>query len=230
MKRKNRNVTKLFSFLLLMLLILASAFNTSEVHAFFGESATNNTGNNGYEVFVVQQRWHTGIIFHTRDVNPGIWPEIERYQDRNFVDVGWGDERFYQAQGNPVGLAARAMLFPTRSALLVYPFNLPLRRAYGEESRIMRIPVNSDQFAALSRYAAENYLRDEEGNIQPSTIHGESDLFFLAKGKYHLFNTCNTWVARGFKQAGFDIRSFCVLNANQVFRQLEKIPGSEYLL
>jgi uncharacterized protein (TIGR02117 family) len=182
-----------------------------------------------YEVFVVQQRWHTGIVFRTKDVDPEIWPEIERYTDRNFVDVGWGDERFYQAMGDPVGLALRSMLFPTRSVLLVYPFNLPLQRTYGRDARIIRIPLNSQQFTALTRFVSDRYLRDEHGQARPSTIHGVSDLFFLAGGKYHVFNTCNTWVAHGFKAAGFRIRSRCVLNANQVFKQMERIPGSEYL-
>ncbi len=182
-----------------------------------------------YEVFVVQQVWHTGIIFNTEDVDPEIWPEIENYAGRNFVDVGWGDERFYQATGNPVGLAARSVLFPTQSVLLVYAFNTPLRRAYGPESRILRIPLDSDQFEELTRFVSDRYMRDPDGNVQPSTIHGKSDLFFLARGKYHLFNTCNTWVARGFRQAGFNIRASCVLNANQVFKQLSKIPGSEFI-
>jgi uncharacterized protein (TIGR02117 family) len=215
-------VKKPFVSLFIVLIIVSCRFPEET-------AATGNEGKENYEVFVVQQRWHTGIIFRTEDVNPEIWPEIENYLHRNYVDVGWGDERFYQAQGDPVFLALRSMLAPTRSVLLVYPFSLPLRRSYGEESRIMRIPMNSEQHAALTSYVSGQYLRDSDGNIQPSTIHGESDLFFLAKGKYHLFKTCNTWVARGFKQAGFDVRSFCILNANQVFRQLATLPGAEYL-
>jgi uncharacterized protein (TIGR02117 family) len=211
-----------------VLLILLLSFSSWQSPPDIVSRSENDTGN--YEVFVVQQRWHTGIIFRTDDVDPEIWPEIKNYYPRNFVDVGWGDERFYQAKGDPPLLALRSMLFPTRSVLLVYPFNLPLRRAFGEDSRIIRIPMNSDQFSSLTRYVSEQYKRDEAGNIQPSTIHGKSDIFFLAREKYHLFRTCNTWVARGLKQAGFDIRSFCVLNANQVFKQLATIPGAEYLV
>jgi uncharacterized protein (TIGR02117 family) len=210
------------SLFLLIIIILCCRFPE-------GIAASGNQGNEIYEVFVVQQRWHTGIVFRTEDVDAEIWPEIENYRHRNYVDVGWGDERFYQAHGDPVFLALRSMLFPTSSVLLVYPFSLPLLRSYGEESRIMRIPVNGEQLAALTGYVSGAYLRDDDGNIRPSTIHGESDLFFLAKGYYHLFRNCNTWVARGFKRAGFDVRSFCILNANQVFRQLATIPGAEYL-
>ncbi len=210
-------------FLFILLIMLACCKQPA------GNAAHRNEDDKKYEVLIVQQRWHTGIIFNTRDVDPQIWPEIERYTDRRFVDVGWGDEKFWQVTGDPVGLAARAMLFPTSSVLQVFAFNTQPSRAYGAESRILRIPVSSEQFADLSRFVNDYYLRDEEGNIQRSTVFGEAEHFFLARGKYHLFRTCNTWVARGFKQAGFDVRSFCVLNANQLFRQLRDIPGAEFM-
>lgn len=69
------------------------------------------------EIFVVQEGWHTGIIFKTNDVDSTIWPEIVPYRNKKFVDVGWGDEKFYQVPGYPVSVAARAVLFPTQSIL-----------------------------------------------------------------------------------------------------------------
>ncbi len=174
-------------------------------------------------VFVVQQAWHTGIIVQTGDIDGDIWPEISRYPSEKYVDISWGDEKFYQAEGRPFFLAARAVLFPTQSVLRVFPFDLPLKSSYGQEARIIEIPVNDDQLKALTQFIADAYERDDAGNPQPSTIYGESRHYFLANRKYHLFRTCNTWVALAFKEAGFDIRSCCVLNANQLFKQLEKI-------
>ncbi|MGM0378050.1 MAG: DUF2459 domain-containing protein [Bacteroidota bacterium] len=185
-----------------------------------GQNQASEEG--GYtSVFVVQQAWHTGIIVKTEDINEDIWPEISRYTSEKYVDISWGDEKFYQAEGRPVWLAARAVLFPTQSVLRVFSFDLPLKSSYGQEARIIEIQVNDEQFKALTRFISESYKRDGAGNPQPSTIYGESRHYFLATRKYHLFRTCNTWVALAFKKAGFDIRSCCVLNANQLFRQLE---------
>jgi uncharacterized protein (TIGR02117 family) len=198
---------------------------------FFSPCHGNNTGyevNTSYEVFVIQNFWHTGIVFHPKDVDPDIWPEIQRYQRFNFVDTGWGDEKFYQAEGNPFFLGARAMLWPTSSVLQVVAFNTRLRAAYGINSRILRIPVDREQLDDLSRFVAESYLRDKNGFPITSTAYGETNIFFLATRKYHLFRTCNTWVAKAFRQAGFDVRSFGVLNANQLYRQLTGIPGAEF--
>ncbi len=205
-------------------------FILSCLHLPAGMAAQATDCDSVYEVFVVQQRWHTGIIFNTKDIDPEIWPEIEHYKNRKFVDVGWGDEKFYQAYGIPVLLAARAILFPTRSVLQVYAFSTEVRAAYGGESRILKIHLNRDQLDSLSRFVSESYIRDEDGEAQTSTVYGEADHYFLATRKYHLFRTCNTWVANGFSHSGFDdVRTFCVLNANQLFRQLSDIPDSEFL-
>ncbi|ASB49760.1 DUF2459 domain-containing protein [Alkalitalea saponilacus] len=179
-------------------------------------------------VYVVQNRWHTGLVFRVDDLNADIWPEAEGFDGRRWVDVGWGDEHFYQADGSPVHLAARAVLWPTSSALQVFPFINPLRLAYGERARILRIPVSESQLLSLMKYVADSYIRDQYGRAQPSSVYGESRHFFRATQKYHLFRTCNTWVVNGFKEAGLPVRSFCVLNANQLFRRLSKIPGAEF--
>jgi uncharacterized protein (TIGR02117 family) len=211
------------SLTVLILMIFSCRGNTSE------NRPVADSDEKAYEVYVIQDFWHTGIVFNVKDVNPEIWPEIERYQRFNFIDTGWGDEKFYQAEGNPVLLGARAMLWPTRSVLQVFAFSTRLRSAYGMDSRILRIPVTGRQLDALTRYVAETYIRDDGGNIIPSTVYGEARYYFRASGKYHLFRTCNTWVAKGFRQSGFDVGTFMVLNANSLYRELTRIPGAEFV-
>jgi len=179
-----------------------------------------------YQVWVIQEYWHTGLVFRVEDIDTMHWPAIRNFKYRDFIDIGWGDEKFYQSPGNPVFLAARAILWPTPSVLQVYQFSIPVRAAYGSRSRIMRIPLNGKQFEALTGFVSESFVYDKSGNPVASRAYGESENFFLAQGKYHLFRTCNTWVAIAFKYAGFDTRHLCVLNANQLFRQLSRIPGA----
>lgn len=181
-----------------------------------------------YEVWVIQEFWHTGIVFSISDIDPKHWPQIEKYSDLNYIDIGWGDEKFYQAHGNPVLLAARAILWPTQSVMQVFAFNTNVASAYATESRILKIPLSAEQFTALTKYISESYMLDDKGKTITSTAYGDTDHYFLSTRKYHLFQTCNTWVAKAFRNAGLEVRSFCVLNANQLFRQLSRIPGAEY--
>ncbi len=220
---ENGIINRAFFLTAVFLLVFYCRGNTSENFSVPGSD------DKAFEVYVIQDFWHTGIVFNVKDVNPEIWPEIERYQRFNYVDTGWGDERFYQAEGNPVLLGARAMLWPTRSVLQVFAFSTALRSAYGMNSRILKIPVTARQLYDLTRYVAESYMRDHAGSVIPSTVYGETAYYFRASGKYHLFRTCNTWVAKGFRQSGFDVGTFMVLNANSLYRQLSGIPGAEFI-
>lgn len=182
-----------------------------------------------FEVYVVQEGWHTGIIFKTNDVDSTIWPEIVHYRNKKFVDVGWGDEKFYQVPGYPFFTAARAVLLPTQSVLRVFPYSTPILSAYFEDSRILKIDVNRQELDNISRFIAESYQRNENGEAQLSQLYENNNHYFLSTRNYHLFRTCNTWVALGFKESGFDVRSFFVLYGKQLFKQLRDIPGAVFL-
>ena len=195
-----------------------------------GKHCDMDTGKDkSYTVYVVQEGWHTGIIFEINDVDPQYWPEINYHQDKKYVDVGWGDEKFYQVPGFPVLIAARAVFWPTQSVMRVFAFNIPMRSAFLTGSRFLRIPLSGEQFAVLCSFISESYMTDENGNPQTSTAYGETQIFFLSTRKYHLFRTCNTWVAIAFRKAGSGNRSFLVLNKNQLLRQLSKIPAAEFI-
>jgi len=47
-------------------------------------------------------------------------------------------------------------------------------------------------------------------------------IFFKANGEYHLFNTCNTWLAKGLKQAGIEITDDIILT-EQLFNEAAKV-------
>ena len=180
------------------------------------------------EVFVVQSRWHTGIILKTAEADTGIWPGISQHLNKRFIDIGWGDERFYQAQWSPFFLAARAILCPTQSILEIDVYNADIRKIYGKNARLIRIPVSKTQLNEICRFIGNSYMRDQQGQPQLSTINASNTRFYLATRKYHLFRTCNTWIALAFRMSGFQVRSCCIINANQLFRQLEKIPGAGF--
>lgn len=175
-----------------------------------------------YEILIVQQAWHTGIIIAVEDIPESIWPEKERYSQHKKIDVSWGDEKFYQANGRPIGLAIRAILWPTQSVIRVFPFNNPVQSAYGEDARIKSLFLSENEFHALCHFISESFIRNKNGNIRLSTVNTNNRYYFLAKRKYHLFRTCNTWVALALKKSGLNTRSCCILNANQLFRQLKK--------
>lgn len=174
-----------------------------------------------YRFFVLQAGWHTGIVLQTRDVSAADWPEIVRFRHHTWIDIGWGDERFYQNPGNPVRLAFRAVMVPTASVIHLLPFSVSPESVYAGENRIREITAGKAQFRALCVAISNSFERDSTANIIP----GNSQSFFLAKGKYHLMNTCNTWVVERLREAGFDVSPAGIVTRHQLFRELESLPG-----
>ena len=53
-------------------------------------------------------------------------------------------------------------------------------------------------------------------------LYGDSS-FYDAVGTYSLFNTCNTWTARGLQSAGFDIGTAFKARAASVMKFLRRL-------
>jgi uncharacterized protein (TIGR02117 family) len=172
------------------------------------------------EVYVVQQELHTGIVIRQAEVDPEIWPEIRDFKNFQWVDVGWGDFDFYQAPDNDPYLALKAIAMPTASVLRVDGFQISPERYYGNYKKL-KFCFTPEQFEKLCRAIASAYKRDEKGNVLVS--ESEYGLrFYKAKGKYHLMNTCNTWVAEMFRKSGIKNRVAGIITAGQLFSSLDK--------
>ena len=50
--------------------------------------------------------------------------------------------------------------------------------------------------------------------------------FYPATGEFHLFNTCNTWTARGLQQGGLAIQVFGTSWAEDLMAQVRRVAGA----
>lgn len=215
------------SYLLLFLVSIFLLFGFSFSKKSASESSIEDDHRNS-EFFVLTAGWHTGIVVRTKDVSPAEWPEVVNYLHHTYLDIGWGDERFYQAEGSPTALAARAALIPTTSVIQIVPFSVHPLSLYTGENYLKRVEATPQQFSALCRIISESFERDESRNLIVSRLNESSRNFFKAKGKYHIFNTCNTWVVRCLRDAGFDVNPNGVITRQHLIKVLKKLPGSAW--
>ncbi len=178
-------------------------------------------------VYVVSHGWHTGIVIAGRDRGAELAFLDRHFDQTNWFEIGWGDKRFYQAGEFRAGLMLRAGLVPTDTVLHVTA--LPEQpESYFTSSRVIELRIDTAGLERLISAIAGHFQLDENGNPLTSGegLYGES-LFFDATGRFHAFNTCNTWTARMLKQAGVPIRTFMTLRANSVMSQLESIAEND---
>jgi uncharacterized protein (TIGR02117 family) len=185
-----------------------------------------------YTFYLIKQRWHTAIVFHTKDVSAiggsasggdtTILPEIKYFKGAEHIDIGWGDEAFYQNPDFDWELAYQALFYPTPSTLRVEGIFISLLGYFNISEIVVELKINNEQLTILLNYIAETVWRDTEGhNKILSTQYLNRVYFFKANGEYHLFNTCNTWIAIGLKKTGFDIEDDIILT-EQLFNEAAK--------
>ncbi len=173
------------------------------------------------KIYIVKQRWHTGIVLQRSLVDSTIWKEINHFKNFRYIDVGWGDEAFYQYPGFDLELAVKALFYPTPSTLRVEGFNLSIEQYADISDIVVELPISSEKLKDIYMYISSTYARNSNADviIQIERYSGNIK-FYKAKGEYHIFNTCNTWVAEALNKAGFDIPDDVIL-AEQLFNEVQ---------
>jgi len=176
-----------------------------------------------FAVYFVKQRWHTGIVFKVSDVDSVLWKEISGFKNFKFVDVGWGDEEFYQHPDFDVWLAVKALFYPTASTLRVEGFNIDINRYIEISDIAAMVFLSKKEFDILCKYISDTYYEDNRGNnVILNKRYDGNIIFYKAAGNYHLFNTCNTWAARGLQKAGIKINPSLIILAEDLFHAIDE--------
>jgi uncharacterized protein (TIGR02117 family) len=153
-------------------------------------------------LLIVSHGWHTGIVLERKDLVKLVPPLAGDIGEEGYVEVGWGEERFYQARETTVGMALRAVLQRNSSVLQVVPLPRPARD-YFRQSEITEIRVDEQGYRAALAFVAESFTRTPaQGVIRLSPSLYGSGWFYGAEGAFHAFNTCHTWAARAIEKAG----------------------------
>ena len=174
-------------------------------------------------IYLIKQRWHTAVVFHKEDVDTIIFPEIKYFQKAELVDIGWGDEVFYQHPGFDWDLAYQALFYATPSTLRVEGIYITKQQYFDISEIVIELKINNEQLKDLQKYISDTIWRDENHKHKIlSTQYLNRVYFFKANGSYHLFNTCNTWLARGLKQSGLEIKDDIILT-EQLFNESAKV-------
>jgi uncharacterized protein (TIGR02117 family) len=171
-------------------------------------------------VYVLGHGWHTGLVVQRADIPDGMWPEQADFPAAQYLEVGWGDKDFYQAAEGTLRLALKATLRSTASVLHVVGFAMA-PEDYFPASEVIAVRLSPQGFVYLVTFIHQTYKRDAHGRAIPlGPGWYEHSQFYLATGTYHLFNTCNTWVAKALQTAGAPMRSGSAMTAGSVMEQV----------
>jgi uncharacterized protein (TIGR02117 family) len=175
---------------------------------------------NEIEIFLVKQYWHTAIVIHSEDIDDTKYRFKEFFRNYSLIDFGWGDEMFYQHPDFDLYLGARAILKPTSSTLRVEGINISKELFFQSSEIVIRLDITENQLEKILEFIEKTFYKENDEYVVLNVIANKI-YFFKSHGYYHLFNTCNTWIAKCLKYAGFDINTKIILT-EQLFREVIK--------
>ncbi|MEE9450717.1 MAG: DUF2459 domain-containing protein [Ignavibacteriaceae bacterium] len=181
------------------------------------------TDNSLYQIYLIKQYWHTAVVINKEDIDTTIFPEVNFFNDAGLIDVGWGDEEFYQYPGFDSGLAYKALFYATPSTLRVEGIGIPKQNYFDISEIVVEFTISKNQLDTLCAFISNTIWRNNDGEHEILSTKGLGRIiFFKANGEYHLFNTCNTWLARGLKNAGINITDDIILTEH-LFNEVAKV-------
>jgi len=174
---------------------------------------------------VVSHGWHAGIVVPAADL-AAREPDLAAHLGAaRLVEIGWGDAAFYRAPDPGAALALRALLYPTDTVLHVVAMADADPRERFPDAEVITLSVPASGFDRLLDHVLQTFARDPDGApiALERGLYGESR-FYRARGAFHAFNTCNTWVARAIATTGYPLETTSVVRAGTLLREIRRAP------
>ena len=171
-------------------------------------------------VYVVNHGWHTGFMVPADAIIKQLPQLRERFGSVAYIEFGWGDKEFYQAEEITAELALQAILWPTDSVIHAVGIAKVSERYYAHH-QVQTLCLDSTHYARLLAFLENSFYKNENGKIIPLTtgVYGNSH-FYQAEGDYFLMNTCNKWTAKGLRSAGINISTTFKLTSDSIMDYL----------
>lgn len=173
-------------------------------------------------VHVVSHGWHSGIIVPAALAHAHDWPVRNEFPQAEYYEVGWGDRAYYQATDPGWWLGLRALLRPNPGVLQVVAIEGSPQAAF-PGAPMVAVRISHEGAQRLAAAIAASHERDAAGAaiaFGPS-LYGQGR-FYASVERFHLFATCNVWVARRLREGGLDLHSPLALTAGLLFGQLAR--------
>lgn len=160
-------------------------------------------------LFLVSNGVHTDVVMPLKneifDWTSVVNPTDTITDDANiaYVGLGWGERNFYlytpEWKDLSVSNALGALSGLNRTLIHITYYAFEPK----EDDYIVKFSVTSEQYQRLTKSLSESFKQEDGKTILLKGINYQSnDAFYEAKGRYHLFNTCNTWLNNRLVESG----------------------------
>lgn len=181
------------------------------------------SGEDQVSIYVTSNGWHSAIVVPRAALPAGAIPEAADFPGAAYLSLGWGDAEYFPARAPTLGMKLRAALQPTPA--VIHMAGLPFHpRDVFPANEVVELMTTTRGFETLVAYLDATFDREGAARAQASQpgLYRFSR-FYRAKGEFHLFNTCNTWTARGLEAGGWPIRVSGTVTAEDLMARVRPL-------
>jgi uncharacterized protein (TIGR02117 family) len=209
------NMLKRFPRLFCLLLLCAACSGPHKMVSAADESSM--------PVYVISHGWHAGIALRRTD----LLPESADFPGADYLEFGWGDWDYYQTRDPGLWRLLQAAFWSSNSVLHV----MGIQGSIGESFsgfEIVRLEIPSDRFFDLAAFIHASFQRETAAakTLPLRRGFGANSIFYPAAGEFHLFNNCNTWVARALESAGYDMGAPLPFTTDQLLARTRRLSSA----
>lgn len=173
-------------------------------------------------VYLSKRGWHTGLLIEKHLTDTVLTGLLADFPRARYLNISWGDRKFFMADQGTVILALRAAILPTQSVMHVDGYT-HLPKGYFQRRHMLKIDLSYQRFRSMLTYIKKGFARDDAGKL----IRLRSDTlamsgFYLSNITYWGTRTCNVWTAKALQKAGLPVKPFIALTARNLMNQVRK--------
>ena len=186
-----------FYFIFILLFIVGLYFFIAYVFTFFKKNNSIKTKQEN-TIYLLYSTVHSDIVFNIKDINLSKFPEFK--QKNGYLAFGWGDKETYLNTPNindiKISTSLKALFINTPSLMHVSYISNVL-----QYKNVKEIKLSSGQEKHLKASIMQSFKFKEKAHKG----YGREDFFYVAKGKYNLINTCNTWTGDQIRESNISM-------------------------
>lgn len=177
-------------------------------------------------VYIVNRAWHTGVAIAAADWPNRGWSVLADFPDSNYLEFGWGEERFYQAATESTWMALRAGLWPNSSVIHVIGVKTPnTQNLWADE--VVEVHVSADGLRRMTE-AIEQEFSERAPAATPVSLSAtpKPNHFYSARRKFFFPRMCNWWTASRLADASCPIQPWTVVTAGRVVGEAQSFESA----
>ncbi len=192
---------KILKWFLYFLLIPTGYVIISLVLSFITVNKTALTPRGNKEIYLSSNGVHLAVVMQINDISNELLKGLNYTPDEKYLSFGWGDENFYLNTPDwddlTFGNAFKALFL--KGSTLIH-----LTRYRNKRKSWVKINITDAELSKLNQFISASFKKSSVGGkiILKKRGYSTNDDFYKAVGRYSLFNTCNSWANRAFKESG----------------------------